>query len=110
MDNSEVAIAAIALAGTAIAGVIWTAKYFARTLSQDLKEHTKAAVEQRVASQDAALASREQAQASQKSAYASQQMLTFMKALNGRLSKITQQVVDEQTVHHQTVEKESHKE
>lgn len=99
MGTSEVAIAAIALAGTAIGGVIWLAKYFAKELSKDLREHTKAAVNQTVASKDAAKASREQT-------VASKEVLTFMKALNGKLAKATIQTVQEQHVEHQHVEHE----
>lgn len=69
--QSDVALAAIALAATSIAGLIWVMKYLANTLSTDIKEHTQAAVELRVASQSQTKASNE--------------VLIFMKKLNGKL-------------------------
>jgi len=71
MPENTVSLAAIGLAGTAIGGVIWLAKYFAKELSRDLREHTKAATN---------LAS-----AAQEQQKASKEVLTFMKKLNGRL-------------------------
>lgn len=96
MENT-VAIAAISLAGATVTGLIWVMKYFAKTLSHDLKEHTKAAINQTIASKDSAAASREQKAASQ-------EVLMFMKNLNGKLAKATIQTVQEQTVEHQTVQ------
>ena len=75
MENSSVAIAAIALAGTAVGAVIWIVKYLASTLSKDLQEHTKAAL-------IGAQASREQKKAST-------EVLIFMRNLNGKLAKAT---------------------
>lgn len=89
MDNVEVALAAIALAATAIGGVIWVVKYLAKTLSTDLQEHTKAAIELKHAAQEQTLASNE--------------VLVFMKKLNGKLEGAVIQKVSEQTVEHQTV-------
>lgn len=89
MQGTEVALAAIGLAGTAFAGVIWLAKYFAKELSEDLKEHTKAAVQQTKAAEEQTEASKE--------------VLKFMRNLNGKLEKATIQKVQEQTVNHQTV-------
>lgn len=60
----DVALAAIALAGTTVGGLIWVVKYFAETLSKDLKEHTAAAIKQ---------------------AESSDEVLKFMKNLNGKL-------------------------
>lgn len=77
MDTNAVALSAIALAATAIGGVIWLAKYFARELSKDLKEHTKAAT-------NLAQAAKEQKQASS-------EVLTFMKKLNGKLPKLVEE-------------------
>lgn len=71
VDTSDVALAAIGLAGTAIGAVIWSQRFFAKELSKDLQEHTKAATELAVASKEAAKASKE--------------VLTFMKKLNGKL-------------------------
>lgn len=88
MENA-VALAAIALAGSSIAGLIWLAKFVARTLGNDLQEHTKAAI-------SATKASEQQIQASK-------EVLTFMKNLNGKLAKATIQTVKEQKVEHQTI-------
>jgi len=60
----EATLAAIALAATTVGALIWVVKYFANTLSTDLKEHTKAAQEQ---------------------TRASREVLKFMKNLNGKL-------------------------
>lgn len=73
-----------------MAGLIWLAKFVAKTLGEDLKEHTKAAIH-------ATQASKEQTKASK-------EVLTFMKNLNGKLAKATIQTVTEQTVEHQTVQ------
>lgn len=89
MIDSTVPLAAISLAATAIVGVIWLAKYLAKTLSHDLREHTKAAVGLTIAAQEQKEASTE--------------VLKFMKNLNGKLAKATIQTVQEQTVEHQTV-------
>lgn len=110
MNGSEVALAAIALAGTAFAGVVWLAKYFARELSEDLKAHTKAAEQQKEASLKSAKASEKLERTvdrvgkqAELSARNSEEQLIFMKALNGKLAKATIQTVQEQTVEHQTV-------
>lgn len=81
MDNA-VALAAIALAASSVTGLIWLAKFVAKTLGEDLREHTKAAIKQ-------SQAAKEQAKESRKAAEASQEVLDFMKRLNGKLPKIT---------------------
>lgn len=109
MDNA-VALAAIALAATSIAGVVWLAKYFAKELTKDLKAHTLAAEQQRQASLKAAQASislektvsRVGTQA-ELSAANSEEQLKFMKKLNGKLENAIVQKVTEQRVDHQTV-------
>ena len=68
MDNA-VALAAIGLAGSTVAGLIWALKYFANTLAKDLQEHTKAAIAQKKSSDE---------------------VLTFMKNLNGKLQAATE--------------------
>ena len=88
-DPNQVSIAAIALAATAIGGVIWVVKYLAKTLSNDLQEHTKAATELTIAAQEQTKASNE--------------VLIFMKKLNGKLEGAVIQKVSEQTVEHQTI-------
>lgn len=113
MDNA-VAIAAIGLASTAVVGLIWVVKYFAKELSNDLKEHTKAAQAQ----QEAAIKSTEASVSLEKtvkdvgrkaelSAKTSEEQLEFMKKLNGKLENAIVQKVSEQRVEHQTVVKES---
>lgn len=95
-NTTSIVIALVALLASTIAGIIWMAKYFAKTLSKDLQEHTKAAMQQVHASKEAVKASKE--------------VLTFMKNLNGKLSKATIQTVQEQKVEHQHIENviESH--
>lgn len=94
--QETVAIAALGVAATAIAGIVWLAKYLARELSRDLKEHTKAAIHQTEASISQTSASREAREASR-------EVLQFMKNLNGKLENATIQKIAEQTVEHQTV-------
>lgn len=69
--EKDITLAAIALAATTVGALIWVVKYFAQTLSDDLKEHTKAATE-------LASAAKEQSKASK-------EVLTFMRKLNGKL-------------------------
>ncbi len=71
MEDKTVTLAAIGLVGTVVACLIWVVKYFANTLSKDLKEHTAAALKQ--------------AQASKEQTQASKEVLLFMKNLNGKL-------------------------
>lgn len=71
--SETVPLAAIALASTAVGGVIYVVKYLADTLSADLKEHTIAATELTLA-----------AKAQEK---ANKEVLTFMKRLNGTLPR-----------------------
>lgn len=75
MTDTEVAIAAITLAGTSIGGVMWVVKYLANTLSRDLREHTEAATRLSNAAQEQTKASKE--------------VLIFMQNLNGKLAKAT---------------------
>lgn len=70
MENG-VALAAIALAGTAVASLAWVIRYFATTFVDAMKSHTAAAVELKAES----AASRE----------TSEEVLKFMKNLNGKL-------------------------
>lgn len=110
-EGATVAVAAMTLAGTTVAGLIWVVKYFAKTLSQDLKEHTKAAQQQRQASLKAAKASmslektvKEVGKQAEITGLNSQEQLRFMKKLNGKLENAIVQKVTEQTVTHQTVQ------
>ena len=64
MEDKAVSLAAIALAATTVGGLIWVVKYFAEKLSNDLQEHTKAAINQTKASEE---------------------VIRFMKNLNGKL-------------------------
>lgn len=90
MDNA-VALAAIGLATSSVGGLIWLAKFVAKTLGEDLKAHT--------------IAANKQTAASKKQTEASQEVLKFMKNLNGKLAKITKQTIQEQDIKHQTVHK-----
>lgn len=74
MNGDGIALAAIALAATAMGGMIWIVKYLATTLSVDLKEHTKAAIAQTAASKE---------------------VLTFMVNLNGKLTTAAQKTAKE---------------
>ena len=85
------------LAGT-VSAVVWAMKYFATQLSVDLKEHTRAAGRQSSSNDKLS-------KAVDKNTAASGEVLTFMKALNGKLGHITTQTIDEQNVKHQTVGK-----
>lgn len=90
MNDQSVSLAAITLAATAVAGVIWLTKYLARTLSTDIREHTIAATELTNAAQEQTKASNE--------------VLVFMRKLNGKLEGAVIQKVSEQTVEHQTIQ------
>jgi len=112
MENA-VAITALGLAGTTIAGLIWVVKYFANTLTLDIKEHTIAAQKQTLAAEGSITASRELAKTvrevgkkAELSAQNSLEQLEFMKKLNGKLENAIVQKVAEQTVQHQTIVKE----
>lgn len=104
MDSNAVAITALGVTATAVGGVIWVLKYFANTLSHDLKEHTKAAVQQREASLKAADASQALQATVEKVGQNAEEQYQFMKNLNGKLAKATIQTVQEQKVEHQTVQ------
>ena len=73
-----VALAAIALAGTCVAGIVWLAKYFAKELSNDLRAHTNAALAQTKSNEKIAGVAEAQSKSNQ-------EMLRFMKNLNGKL-------------------------
>lgn len=79
--EKDITLAAIGLAATTVAALIWVVKYFAQTLSKDLQEHTKAATELTAAAKEQKKASRE--------------VLIFMKKLNGKLEGAVQAKVDE---------------
>ena len=95
--DSEVALAALGVLATAVAGIVWLARYFARELSKDLKEHTKAAIGQQQSNKEVARASKEQAEASR-------EVLAFMKNLNGKLANATIQTIKEQHIDTQVVQ------
>jgi hypothetical protein len=103
----SISIAAIGLAATTVAGLIWVVKYFANTLAHDLKEHTKAAIDQQFASQALEKTVRTVGKQAELSAQNSQEQLKFMKRLNGKLENAVVQKVVEQNVEHQHV---AHKE
>lgn len=92
MSDNAVALAALGILGGAVVTIGWVARFGLTALSRDLREHTKAAVEQ--------------AGASRESIEASKEVLMFMKNLNGKLAKATVQVVKEQHVDQQVVNTE----
>lgn len=102
MDNA-VAIAAIGLAVTTVGGLIWVLKYFAKELSKDLKEHTKAAQLSAQASKSLEATVKKVGQQAELTARNSEEQLKFMQRLNGKLEKAVIQKVTEQRVEHQTV-------
>lgn len=85
MENTEVALALIALTATSIGGIIWLAKYFAKELSADLRAHTEAAVTQTEALKRLQRTTERQVAASDKHAEIQHETLSFMKNLNGKL-------------------------
>jgi hypothetical protein len=72
--ENTVSLAAIGLAATTVAALVWVVKYLAKTLSKDLQEHTAAATKQIAASNE---------------------MLIFMKKLNGRLPKLVGEKIEQ---------------
>ena len=76
MDNT-VALSAIGLAATTVAGLIWAVKFLGKTLSVDIREHTVAATKL--------------ANASEEQQKASKEVLVFMKKLNGKLPKLVEE-------------------
>lgn len=80
--ENDVALAALAIVATTVGALIYMVKYFARTLSKDLQEHTKAAIAQTHASIEQKEASKE--------------VLLFMKNLNGKLATATIAAAKEQ--------------
>lgn len=110
MDGATVALAAIALATTTVGCLIWVIKYLANTLARDIKEHTKAAMGQIQASKDLQRTVKQVGEQAELTSKNSMEQLTFMKALNGKLSKATIQTVQEQHIEHQHVQNEIIKE
>lgn len=102
MDNA-VAIAAIGLAATMGGGVLWLAKYFAKELSVDLKEHTKAAINLSVASKELEKTVKKVGVQAELTGRNSEEQLKFMKKLNGKLENAIIQKVAEQTVEPQII-------
>lgn len=102
MDNA-VAIAAIGLAATMGGGVLWLAKYFAKELSVDLKEHTKAAINLSLASKELEKTVKKVGVQAELTGRNSEEQLKFMKKLNGKLENAIIQKVAEQTVEPQII-------
>lgn len=103
MVENTVSLAAIGLAATLAGGIIWLAKYFAKELSVDLKEHTRAATNLSVASKSLQATVEKVGKQAEVSAKNSEEQLKFMKKLNGKLENAIIQKVAEQNVEHQTV-------
>ena len=94
-------IALVSLVITLFGGaVIYFGKWFSKHYGQDMKAHTEAAI-------TSADASKQLSKAVDKNTEASGEVITFMKALNGKLAKATIQTVQEQTVEHQTVQEQT---
>lgn len=92
MSDNAVALAALGILGGAVVTIGWVARFGLTVLSKDLREHTKAAIDE--------------ANASRESAEASKEMLVFMKTLSNKLAKATIQLVQEQHVEQQVVNTE----
>lgn len=84
MVSTEVVLAIIGVLATLAGGLIWVVKYFADSLTKDLKEHTKAATTQSETNQLVARRMKD----SQK---IDKEMLAFMRSLNGELQEIVKQ-------------------
>jgi hypothetical protein len=102
MENT-VALAAIGLAASSIAGLIWLAKFVAKTLGKDLQEHTKASIAAANASKELKITVARVGKQAELSAKNSHEQFTFMKKLNGKLESAIIQKVTNQTVDHQVV-------
>jgi len=89
---TSIIIALIALEATTITlfggAVIYFAKWFSRHYGKDMKAHTEAAIV-------SAQASKKLSKAVQLNTEASEEMTTFMKNLNGKLTKATADTLKE---------------
>lgn len=103
MMENTVALAAIGLAGTMGAAVIYLAKYFARELMTGMKAHTQAAEQATEASKKLADTVEKVGEEARLSSENSRELLVFMRSLNGKFKDVAQQKIQEQTVEHQTV-------
>lgn len=86
--DGGVIYAVFGLLAVSIGAIVWAMKWFATSFSKDIKEHTKAAQKQVVSNDklvSATLANTE----------ASEQMIAFMKNLNGKLAKATNDTIKE---------------
>lgn len=99
IDSNAVSLAALAIVATTVAGIIWLAKYFAKTLSKDLREHTKAAIAQ-------ADSNGKLAQSNDKLTIAVDGMQSLLDSLNGKVAKAVVQTIQEQNVEHQVIKKQ----
>ena len=98
---TSIILALLALLTVVVGALIWFAKWFAKHYGQDMKAHTGAAIA-------SANASKNLSKAVKRNTEASDQMITFMKALNGKLAKATIQTIKEQKVEHQVVKDTQH--
>ena len=119
VESNTVSLASLGIVATSLAAIIWVAKYFASTLSADMREHTKASVELKLAAIDQTKSHKYVARALVKFSSAmeslekttkevgeeSRQNNLFMRKLNGKLEKAIIQEVKEQKVKHQHIEK-----
>ena len=100
---TSIILSLIALLVVQAGAIIWFAKWFAAHYGQDMKAHTKAAIQSTSASNKLARAVDKNTDASITQTKSNSEVLTFMKALNGKLAKATIQTVKEQHVEHQEV-------
>ena len=96
MSGAEVALATIGVLGTAMAGMIWIVKFLLKDVKESLDNHVQAA-------NNISKATEANTKATNKNAEVTGELKDFMVNLNGRLTKITQQKIEEQIVSHQTI-------
>lgn len=83
MDGTEVALAALGVLGTCIGLMVWVVKKVLGDVAPALLKHTEAAYRL--------------SEAVERTAETQQEVLTFMKNLNGKLTKATVQTAKEQS-------------
>ncbi len=94
MDPIGVEMAALGIVATAVTALVWIVKF--------LMNEIKTSLDKNSVSHDKV------ARATRLNTAVSQETLEFMKNLNGRLAKITEQRIHEQTVEHQTIKRNEH--
>lgn len=90
MNNDTAILAAIGVVATSVGALVWITKFLLVEVRRSLDGSTK--THEKVAS------------ATNRNTAVSVEILTFMKALNGKLLKAAKQTVNEQRVNEQVVE------